>query len=796
MALVTSIPKEFALDRAAGQEALLFDDLDPYGSMTRGGACSSSFSSQFARGSLQAPRSPAASAAASAERAAAAWYSAQAAALENLQVGDTCETLTMITLRKDESIFSDVLTELPAGLELRILQLSSGGPRRRARTMAGNLVGWVTIQTSSQEPLIRPKRDAVVQVIGPEMVGKSFKLECITQVRDAASLESRALCELEPGTVVRLLRISEGNARRAKIMHDRGEGWISLVSAIGQMRVALCQGCDLEVLPSWVAESTAGRAQGVRDVAMAARSNAEAAVERLLRTAGHSSGGTSSSQLRAAAREASVLGADPDLLARAEAAACLEDARQQLQAVLRGAAPKGVSLRAAVDQARAAGVPAEELRTAEAQAEAEARRATALQAITLVKDECKSVDMTSLEAVRDAKARIVQALAEARASGCSEEQLQQADAVRKRLHNVQEDLKGAIRIFCRVRPLSQREIDSGDHSVVRVVDATTVAIDTGRDGDKSRFAFDAVFFPGTQEEIFEDLRHLVQSAWDGYNVTIFAYGQTGAGKTHTMYGIPGQEGTAPRTIREIYDLIERHGEHHEHTVYASMMELYNNELVDLLYDRSPQRRSSLPRRDSLDIGQKPELPRLTVQTEKSGEVNIENLTEALCPSWQELHSILERGAAQRRVAATAMNAESSRSHLLLTVRIVRVDRSTGQRVQGKIMMCDLAGSERIKKSYATGERQKEAIEINKSLTAIGDVMEALTSGQKHVPYKNHKLTQVLQDSLGGTSKTLMFVNCSPASSNLEETVNALKYATRVKKVPDRKASLRRGSSMK
>merc|ERR1719388_169546 len=116
-----------------------------------------------------------------------------------------------------------------------------------------------------------------------------------------------------------------------------------------------------------------------------------------------------------------------------------------------------------------------------------------------------------------------------------------------------------------------------------------------------------------------------------------------------------------------------------------------------------------------------------------------------------------------------MNSESSRSHLMFIVRVKTKNKHTNETVKGKILICDLAGSERLKKSQVTEDMQKEAIEINKSLTALGDVIEALTKGQKSIPYRNHKLTQLMQDSLGGSSKTLMFVNCSPASSNLDET---------------------------
>merc|ERR1719189_3342151 len=129
-----------------------------------------------------------------------------------------------------------------------------------------------------------------------------------------------------------------------------------------------------------------------------------------------------------------------------------------------------------------------------------------------------------------------------------------------------------------------------------------------------------------------------------------------------------------------------------------------------------------------------------------------------------------------------MNAESSRSHLIFMTKIVSINKETKDRLQGKILICDLAGSERLSKSQVTGDGAKEAIEINKSLTSLGDVIEGLTKGAKVIPYRNHKLTQLMQDSLGGSAKTLMFVNCSPANSNVDETINSLKYATRAKTI--------------
>merc|ERR1712228_706177 len=163
-------------------------------------------------------------------------------------------------------------------------------------------------------------------------------------------------------------------------------------------------------------------------------------------------------------------------------------------------------------------------------------------------------------------------------------------------------------------------------------------------------------------------------------------------------------------------------------------------------------------------------------------VIVEHLTEEECHSPEQLADLLERGNKQRTVAATAMNSESSRSHLVLVIKIVSVNRETKEQMRGKLVLCDLAGSERLKKAQAEKDQEKEAIEINKSLTALGDVIEALTKGSKMIPYRNHKLTQLMQDSLGGSAKTLMFVNCSPACSNLSETLMSLKYASRAKKI--------------
>eukprot|EP00434_Breviolum_minutum_P029194 symbB.v1.2.025823.t1/scaffold2533.1/size76754/4 len=249
---------------------------------------------------------------------------------------------------------------------------------------------------------------------------------------------------------------------------------------------------------------------------------------------------------------------------------------------------------------------------------------------------------------------------------------------------------------------------------------------------------------------------------------------------------------------------------------ASMMELYRNEMVDLLTEKSggtspkldvPVEKRVLRRfvffkkaRDPVDLvvktvevtwihleiadgsrkgkSQRPETAamnqKLNVCLDENGAVQIEHLHEEECKTAQALTDVVEHGNQIRTLCATKMNRESSRSNLILIIRVVGVNEETKQKLSGKILLCDLAGSERLKES------DEEATEINKSLSALGDVMEALLKGIAHVPCENHKLTQVMSDALGGTSKTLMFVNCSPASSSFEETLLTLKFAARAK----------------
>jgi len=469
------------------------------------------------------------------------------------------------------------------------------------------------------------------------------------------------------------------------------------------------------------------------------------------------------SELKFAIQQAKDTGVDATVVAEAEEVLKIEEpkhlAREQLKEACEQISIP--ALKAAISAAKKAGLEQKEYKQAKKLLEAEELKEKMLKAVVDALEESMKVDMNSIEALREMKEKLSTSIQDALKAGVPEGEIMNAEVRRKKLHNTIEDLKGSIRVFCRVRPLSSKESNAGDTNITQVLDSMSVKV------KDDSFSFDAVFAPGTQDEVFEDCKDLVQSAIDGYNVTMFAYGQTGAGKTHTMYGCPGQEGTTPRTVQEIFHVCKEASERFIFTVSGSMLELYRNDLIDLLVKGNASATKT----------------KLNVRQEKTGMINIEHLTEETCDSAEDLMNLLERGNGQRTVAATAMNSQSSRSHLILIIKIVSVNRETKEQLRGKILLCDLAGSERLKKSEAKEDQAKEAIEINKSLTALGDVIEALTkSGKGIIPYRNHKLTQLMQDALGGTAKTLMFVNCSPASSNLDETFMSLKYAQRAKKI--------------
>ena len=351
-----------------------------------------------------------------------------------------------------------------------------------------------------------------------------------------------------------------------------------------------------------------------------------------------------------------------------------------------------------------------------------------------------------------------------------------------------EHMKGTIRVLCRVRPLGsdghKNIIVFPDPQTIRVKRTNESVMGVSRVIRKS-FEFDAVFQPGcTQAQVFEQARPMIQNAVDGFNVCLFAYGQTGSGKTFTMMGPEGSWGSAakaksleadvdstmygvaPRSVIELFDIQARMKGKIDIQVRFSMLELYRDHLEDLLLGSSPR-------------------TKLAIKKDPRGIVYVQNLTCKEVHSPEDVEVLMRTGHKQRHTAATLMNSESSRSHLLMTFNIDCMNTNTKITTVGKLTLVDLAGSERIGKSGTSGTSREEGTAINKSLTALGDVIAALTTSAKHIPYRNHPLTMLMSDSLGGNAKTLMFVNISADETNGDETISSLNYASRVKKVSNK-----------
>ncbi|XP_031161316.2 kinesin-like protein KIN-14E [Sander lucioperca] len=344
--------------------------------------------------------------------------------------------------------------------------------------------------------------------------------------------------------------------------------------------------------------------------------------------------------------------------------------------------------------------------------------------------------------------------------------------MRKKYYNMVEDMKGKIRVFCRIRPLSRSEVAQGGAVAVEKIDDYSVAVETPR--GPREFQFDKVFVAeASQEQLFQDTNRLIQSAIDGYNVCIFAYGQTGSGKTFTMVGDKEQKnpGIMPRSFNAIFDIIQESSSKFHFKVSAYMLELYNDRLQDLL---------APPAADATALPGAAR--RVEIKRNRKGVVFAQGAETKEASSAQELYALFQQAGSHRHISATKMNVESSRSHLIVCIMVESRNLTNGSVSTGKLSLVDLAGSERAARTGAKDHQLKEANSINKSLSALGDVISALSAELPHVPYRNSKLTQVMQDSLGGNAKTLMIVNISPSECNLEETLTSLVYATRVKAI--------------
>lgn len=270
-----------------------------------------------------------------------------------------------------------------------------------------------------------------------------------------------------------------------------------------------------------------------------------------------------------------------------------------------------------------------------------------------------------------------------------------------------------------------------------------------------------------QADVFEySIRPTVDDILNGYNGTVFAYGQTGAGKSYTMMGAttgdPEARGVIPRITEQIFASILASESNIEYIVKVSYMEIYMERIRDLL----------VPQNDNLPVHE-----------EKAKGVYVKGLQEVFVNSVEEVYHILDAGGAARATASTNMNQESSRSHSIFLVTIQQKNLDSGSQKTGQLFLVDLAGSEKVGKTGASGQTLEEAKKINKSLSALGMVINALTDGKStHIPYRDSKLTRILQESLGGNSRTTLIINCSPSSYNDAETVSTLRFGVRAKSI--------------
>ncbi|XP_030849979.1 kinesin-like protein KIF25 [Strongylocentrotus purpuratus] len=382
---------------------------------------------------------------------------------------------------------------------------------------------------------------------------------------------------------------------------------------------------------------------------------------------------------------------------------------------------------------------------------------------------------------------------------------------RRELHNTLVELRGNIRVHCRVRPVleydysgtqtaSSRHLDSPEE-VVHVDDDETVNVNCNRPGHSQtsrQFEFERVYNQSeSQDEVFNEVKPLLTSLLDGYNVCIMAYGQTGSGKTHTMLGgrytqgltqtrtildESEEDGVVPRAARELFRLLRE--KPNTHTVEVSVVEVYNNEIRDLL---------------TLN----PATSRHDIFTGDDGSMEVTSLTQRAVTTAVEIVDLVRHGMTYRHEDATQVHAHSSRSHLVVTLTVTLIQspshkpstrarsqspsRSSSLRdehevIRTKLQLVDLAGSECVGMSGVTGSALRETSHINRSLSALADVLGALAEGRGHVPYRNSRLTHLMKDSIGGDAKLLVVCCVSPTHRFLTETLQCLGFGSRARQI--------------
>ena len=337
-----------------------------------------------------------------------------------------------------------------------------------------------------------------------------------------------------------------------------------------------------------------------------------------------------------------------------------------------------------------------------------------------------------------------------------------------------------VSVFARFRPCQgEKHIKQGEKITFEICDGKSINLSHYKSRSDKKdgvergglFHFDlALKDTTTQNEMFQNVgQAIVNDVLHGFNGTVFAYGQTGSGKTHSLFGDmtdpeSKQRGIIPRACQQIFEHIQREEDIEEVTVKCSFIEIYLNKLKDLL---------------------NPKGGKLKIREKLDKTIFVQGVHEEYITSFQDLYDLLQIGFRNRMVAATKMNKASSRSHALLTL-VIKQTMIDGTFKTSKLNFSDLAGSEKFKKSGATGDVLEQAIATNSSLSALGNVIHALTDSKiKHVPYRNSKLTHLLKDSLGGNSKTTLIVTCSSDAYNVYETITSLQFAARAKKIKNK-----------
>lgn len=397
-----------------------------------------------------------------------------------------------------------------------------------------------------------------------------------------------------------------------------------------------------------------------------------------------------------------------------------------------------------------------------------------------------------------------------------ETELLKGEQLRRHMHNCIQELRGNIRVFVRTRPFLPGDKQDKNSPIDIAPDGESMSILDRRSGNNINFHFDKVFLPSAgQEAIFQEVSDFVQSALDGYRVCLFSYGQTGSGKvskrvasrlcetsesfvthsinlpvlfnkTHTMQGCGNgpMRGIIPRAVEQVLVQAKNLAKQKwTFSLSASFLEIYNEDLKDLLVAMQPGR--------DLINGQK-----LSIKRDNEGKMFVQGLTAVpidtanSSEATRQLEALMMVAAQSRSVASTKMNSQSSRSHSIFMMQLNGFNEESGASVCGALNLCDLAGSERLDRSEANSDaaRLKETQSINKSLSCLGVVFNALATGASHVPYRNSKLTYLLQDCLSGDGKALMFVNLSPTTESSGESLCSLRFAQRVNQVELGKAT--------